>query len=252
MGAYNNLDTAVLGLMVGIEALRDFQETLRNGEGASIAYGAPLFQAPGDPVNAHIAHTDNVLLTQSGTFGASNSFVMTLNGVALSAIVYSTNNADMYTAIKAALVAALPATAVVTVVAGSYTINVYNPGYDITLTGATTGGSAVTSTPTYSNGSIFMGVAGFTQLSFRDSTGGYPADYQMNSAYFGQIWVYASKAVSSGSKAYVIYAPGATQGQFTDSASATYDIHALFRTSTTGPGLVIVELKGKQNPATSI
>ena len=92
-----------------------------------------------------------------------------------------------------------------------------------------------------------MGVTGFTQLSFRDSAGGYPTDYQMNSAYLGQIYVQTSLAVKSGQPAYVVMAPGATQGQFTNVSTNNFNIKAFFRSSTTGAGLAIVELKGKQN-----
>ena len=105
MGAYNNLDTAVLGLMVGIEALREFIETLRNADLVTIPYGAPVFQKVGDPVNAFLAHRDTVVLTQSVAFTATNVFTMVLDGVTLAAITWVTNSVDMYTAINALLVA---------------------------------------------------------------------------------------------------------------------------------------------------
>ena len=247
MGAYNELDVAIAGLRLGIESLADFIESFRSADVAgNIPYGVGVFMAVGGSPNGYLAHQDTVVLTQSGTFGASNVFTPTLNGVALGAVTYATNNADMYTAIKAEIVAALPA-AQVSVTAGSYLITIFNPGYDVTLTGSTAGGSAVTSTPTYSSSMIFMGVTSFDQVSYRDSTGGYPLDVAGNCSYMGQIWVNTSVAVNSGQAAYIIIAAGATQGQFTNVSTNNFVTKGVFRSNTTGAGLALVELRGKSN-----
>ena len=251
MGAYNNLDPAIAGLRLGIESLSDFIETFRSADPAAIMpYGVPVFMNPGDEPNGYLAHQDTAVITCSGSFtGSDTAIIVTLNGTPLASIGYAVSSATTGAAVRAAILAALSAISGTTCVFddSAHTFTIFTPGYDLTATLASSGG--VTATTAYSSSMIFMGVSVFDQVSYRDSTGGYPLDVSGNMTYFGLIWVNTSVAVKSGQDAYVILASGATQGKFTNVSTNNYACKAIFRSTTTGAGLVLIELRGKQNYA---
>jgi hypothetical protein len=243
LGAYGNLAENLLGMPYGIDPFD--AESPVCSELLGIDYGDPVVEYPGYEGLAYKPHTDTVTLTQSADFSASNSTVLTLNGVALDAVVYATSNANTQLLLKAAILVAIP-TAIVTI-STSRIIIVTTHGADITLTGVVTGGSAVTLTPAYSTVAVFAGIAMFMQISHKTYTGGYKLYDAMTIMRRGKIWAYASKAVNSDTKAYVIYAAGATQGQLTDSASSTLLTSGVFRKTITVAGNVLLEVLSHKN-----
>ena len=248
MGAYGNLDPAIAGLRLGIESLSDFIETFRSADAAGIAYGVGVFQNPGDEPNGYLAHQDTATLTLNGAFtGSDTAIVVTLNGVVLATISYAVGDANTGALVCAAILAAITtAGATATYNSSTHVFTVFTPGADLVVTLASNG---VTSATTYTSSMIFMGVSVFDQVSYKDTTGGYPKDSSGNMSYLGQIWVNASVAVKAGQDAYIILAPGATQGKFTNVSTNNFACKAIFRTTTTGAGLVLIELRGKQNYA---
>ncbi len=251
MSAYNYLDTMILGLMQGIEGVTDFIETLECGETNGISYGNPLFSFPGNTALAYNAHQDTAVITTSGAFTSNDTAVIvTLNGVALAGQAWATNDAALGALVVAVILAALPTGSTCVYAASAHTFTIKTAGADLTATLASSGG--VTATTAYSSSCLFMGIAGFTQKSLRTTAGGYTLSDAMNNAYLGFIPVYTAVAVTDGQTAYVIIAPGATQGQFTNvagSGPANFPTKAIFRGTTTGAGIVLIELRGKQNYA---
>ena len=254
MPAYGYLDETLLGLMTGIEGLTDFVETVECMEANGLAYGYPIFAYAGNLGLGWGAHTDTATITASGSFtGSDTAIIVTLNGVALSSIGYASSSLATGNAVAAAILAALIITnprATVAFNDSAHTFTIISPGIDVTATLASSGG--VTATTAYTSSAIFMGIAGFTQQSLRDTAGGYRQNQAMNSAFFGFIYVQTSVAVNDGQPAFVIYAPGATQGQFTNVPTNNMPTHAIFRTTLTGAGIAKLELRGKANLAGTI
>jgi hypothetical protein len=116
----------------------------------------------GQDLQVRLPRQDIVAVLQSAPLSAANSTVVTLNGLALTPVVYATSNTATMTAI-AALIAAQPNIASATF-DGSSTINIQaDQGFDVTATFVTSSGSAVTWTSTYSNDNVFYGVAIYIQ-----------------------------------------------------------------------------------------
>ena len=159
MGAYGFPDTALLGLVQSNEE-----------DVVSIPAGVDTFK-PGDLVFTYKG--DNVAypykqdvskLVFSGDLGASNSTVITVNGVAAAAVVYATSHLATMTAIINAVNGIVISGVTVKAVLDSSdsnnrTLLILTKGATATASGAVTGGSAVTITPTNGlNGAMFRGV----------------------------------------------------------------------------------------------
>jgi hypothetical protein len=162
----------------------------------------------GQDMQVRLPHQDQVAVLQSTALTAGNSTVVTLNGIALSAVPYATSNAATMTAI-AALIAAQPFIASATF-DGTATINIQaEQGFGVTATFVTSGGSAVTWTSTYSNDNVFYGVALYIQNKMnlygpQGSAGAapyYPGD-ACPVLTRGRVWVQPEAAVSSDGPVY--------------------------------------------------
>ena len=256
------MDTAILGLRLGIEGMQDFIETFRSAEIAQsvISYGYPIFQnsVSGDAVSGYTAHSDTITLTMSGAFTSGDiTSTPTVSGTALTGVTWASYGSDtlmgnkIAAEVQAALIALGSTLATCTYSTSTHAFTAFAPGLDFTFSLVCSNNT--TSTTVYSSQCLFMGVTTFDQVSYKSSTGGYPYDVAGNYAYMGQIWVYAAVAVQAGQSAYVIIQSGATQNQFTNVAGSTpnanYPTKGIFRSSTTGAGLVLLELRGKQNYA---
>lgn len=125
--------------------------------------GLGLAKIIGQDLQVRLPHQDIVTLGLSTALITANSTVVTLNGVALTPVVYATSNAATLTAL-AALIAAQPGIASATS-DGSANILVYaEQGFNIVATAVTTlGGSQPTWTSTYTNDNVFYGVSVYIQ-----------------------------------------------------------------------------------------
>jgi len=125
--------------------------------------GLGLAKVIGQDLQIRLPHQDLVAVVQSTALVTSNSTLVTLNGLALTPVVYATSNALTMTAI-AALIAAQPNIASATF-DGTATINIQaDQGFDVTVTFVTTLGSGQpTWTYTYSNDNVFYGVSIYIQ-----------------------------------------------------------------------------------------
>lgn len=178
-----------------------------------IPIGLGVAKVIGQDMQVRLPHVDIVAVTLSAPLSAANSTVVTLNGIALTPVVYATSNAVTLNAI-AALIAAQPFIASA-VSNGTDTITIYaQQGYAVSAVFITSSGSAVTWTSVYSNDNVFYGVAVYIQnkmnlLGPQGSAGGSP--YYIGDAVptmaRGQIWVYAETTVTSDSPVYWRIAP---------------------------------------------
>lgn len=125
--------------------------------------GLGVAKVIGQDLQVRLPRQDIVALVQSTVLVTSNSTVITLNGLALTPVVYATSNAATMTAI-AALIAAQP-NIFSAVYDGSSTINIVaDQGFDVTITAVTTAGSGQpTWAYNYSNDNVFYGVAVYIQ-----------------------------------------------------------------------------------------
>ena len=240
MSAYNDMDTAVLGLKYGIDS---DVETMRAV--AAVNFGAPVFAYAGNDVNAYNAAMGDMTIALDGDLVASNVYTITINGTA-TAVTYATSHLNTMNLMKAALEAAFSGMTVTVGGASNRTLTIQQKGanFDTVTAVVTLGAGQAAATITKSTAEIFHGVALYVNKSTVDATGGYIADESINVLSKGFVWVYASGAVNAGEKAYVIYQTSATRGQFTNSSSSTYPVNGYFRSNTSGAGLVLVELFG--------
>jgi len=210
MGAYNYMDTAILGLAQGILGVTDFFETINCQEPNGITYGYPIFSPSGNTGIGYNAHQTQAVITTSGAFTSSDTaIIVTLNGVALSSVAYSSSSAHTGSLVVVAILAALPTGSTCVFNDSAHTFTIYSPGQDLTATLASSGGVTATTAYTVGASDLFMGVAGFTQRSLRSTAGGYTQNDPMNSMYLGFIYVQCPIAVTDGQSAYVIVDPTA-------------------------------------------
>lgn len=175
----------------------------------SIFPGLGVAKVIGEDMQVRLPHQDIVAVTETGTLVSGNSTVVTLNGIALTPVVWATSNAATLTAI-AVLIAAqsLIASAVSN---GTDTITITaEQGYSVTATFVTTVGSVPSWASVYTNDNVFYGVAVYIQnkmnlLAFNQGSAG-PSPYVPGDPIpcidRGRIWVTVEDTVTSDSAVY--------------------------------------------------
>lgn len=253
MAEYGNIDQALAGLQYGTNARVDSaiaQEIIN--------FGAPVMGFDGDDGKCYNAHADLVTETLTGTFDASDTWSIVINGTTIS-VTFATTHTAMVTAMVAAInaSAALIALGIVAEKSTDQIILIKSKGLDLTVTSSTGGGSSVTTADVTTSWAKFLGVALFAQRGGRDYGAGMAASnpaasggtgwYDINSAVnimnFGRCWVPVDGTVNSLDEAYAIYAAGATQGKFTASSSNTKNINSYFITSKNTQNLAVLEIR---------
>lgn len=214
MTAYNDMSPGVAGLIV-----TQYPKIDSGIVQESMTPGTPVFGYTGSDKKIWKLKADVSKLVFSADLSASNSTVVTVNGVASAAVVYGTSHAATMTAIIAAIVAIPGAEAVLdSTDTNGRTILIRTKGATATCSGAVTGGSAVTVTPTNGLfGQKFLGVLGLGH-TVPTPLGGLGAYAQYDAApvvYDADIWAQAGSGVDSMDKAYVSSSTGvfATSGQ---------------------------------------
>lgn len=134
-----------------------------NSSQDNIFPGLGVAKVIGQDLQVRLPKQDIAALTQSTALVALNSTVVTLNGIALTPVVYATSNAATMTAI-AALIAAQDGIASATF-DGVDTINIQaTQGFAVSVSAVTTlGVSQPTWSVVYSNDNVFYGVAIYIQ-----------------------------------------------------------------------------------------
>jgi hypothetical protein len=175
----------------------------------TILMGLGVAKVIGADYQVRLPHQDIVTLTESTSLVTSNSTIVTLNGIALTPVVYATSNAATLTAI-ANLIAAQPGIATAVSDGTSVITITADQGFAVTATAVTTSGSGQpTWTPAYSNDNVFYGVALYIQnkqnlLGVTGSAG--PAPYfpgqPVSTLTRGRVWVTVENTVTSDSPVY--------------------------------------------------
>lgn len=174
-----------------------------------IPMGLGVAKVIGQDMQVRLPHQDIVVVQASTSLGASNSTVVTLNGIALAPVVYAVSNPATLTAI-AALIAAQDGIASA-VSDGTDTITITaSQGFAVTATFITSGGGAVTWTSTYTDDNVFYGVALYIQnkQNLLGAAGGSagPAPYIVGDPVpvltRGRVWVTTETTVTSDSPVY--------------------------------------------------
>lgn len=234
MTAYNNMTAKLAGLKQGLDSRVESRPAV-----AQIVYGVAVMGRLGD--NKVDAYRLDGKLVFDADFVASNSIVITVNGTAVTAVVFDTDQATTMTALKAQIEADIAGASVaLTDVAGdNRTLVVSIPGSDVVLTEAVTGGdSQATGTATQENNQVFVGVSLRTQKEYNGENY-YSVNEAVNIMKEGWITVEAAEAVNENGVVY-IKTSGADKGKF--GASGTEVVGAKFRETLGAAGLVDIIL----------
>jgi hypothetical protein len=227
MTAYGNIDSALAGLLVGDA------EVVSRVAGNECNFGMPAVVFSGDAEKVFQYVLDKSVLTFSADFVASNSIAVSVDGTAITPVVFDTNHATTF----AAVVAAINGLANVTATAGAgRSINISMDDHSaITVVAAVTlGASQATSSQVLScTGSVF-GV--FPRVQ---KVGGQFNQYDNTPIVReGEMWVMTADAVVANATAYLV----AASGVFTDDSSGNVTTGYVFRTATSGAALARVEI----------
>lgn len=244
----NELDVAINGQIAN---LQDSNIKTRNAQQA-IGFGKAVVVGTVGGTDVKNIFKNKVSVTYSADFIASNSMPMTVNGLAITPVVYATSHAATF----AALIAAIDALAGVSAVAGTgreILITVDDAASNITVSDyAVTGGvTQPTLTIAYTSTGVFEGVS--VLRHGQPVTVGGNDQYEINDAVNvmtrGCIWVYVVATVAYGDDAYAFNdkAYTANQGQFTNSSSGNLAVPSgKFRSAAAGttstPVLALLEL----------
>lgn len=174
-------------------------------------------------------------LTVSTNFVASNSTVVTINGVSTNAVVYGTSHAATATALLAAI-AGLSTVLSASKDSNGLVYTVILKDAVAAATAVTTGGVEPTWTIAYSGNSVFRGVA----LHIHNVGGKYAAKDAVSVLRRGIVWVKVSGAVAKDATAYVDL--GAADGSFTSTSTNNLATGGVFKSTTSGAGIAKVEI----------
>lgn len=245
MTAYNNMDIAFPGLLVGME-----NEIESAVAGEAIEFGHAVFGHADYEGVVWEAHQDQATMTLDADLVASNVITTTVNGTAVATTYDGTSHATTMTAHIAALNADATIAALgITFAAGSTNriIVATVRGLDITMTSVVTlGATRANASTAYTTWAKFMGIATHTHKSTVAMAAGasnYAQYDAVNVLSKGQIWVEAASTVDDKDAAYVVYLSGSTQEDITDVSTNNYDIGGYFRSSYSG-GFAILEVRG--------
>ena len=257
MPAYGAIDAAIDGLQWGSNPRIESAIAQE-----PIPFGVAVFGKDGVDNAVWKCHQDQVLATGSGALVTSNSIAISFTftpttgiyagiaqNITITPVVFATSDAATITAIIAAINANATVVAINAAVPGSLkgivspTATAFQWGIqadagDITALSAvvTLGAGQITYTYAYSEWKRFLGVSAFAQRGGRlygAGTSQYLQQDSVNILTLGEIWVPdGGVSVLNGQKAYVIVAPGATQGQFNSTSTApNFDPSCHWRTN---------------------
>lgn len=242
MGAYADMNPGVAGLIMTQYPKIDtgiVQETMTPG--------TPVFGYTGSDKKIWKLKADVSKLVFSGDLGASNSTIITVNGVASAAVGYGTSHAATIAAIVNAAKALTGVEAVLdSTDTNSRTILVRTKGATSVATGAVTGGSAVTVASTDGLfGQKFLGIlAKGDQVPTTQGGSGNFVQYDAAPVvYDAEIWAQAAAGLDSMEKAYV----SSSTGVF---ASSGQDVGVSCIVSRNSDGVAVVRVPSAPYPLT--
>lgn len=236
---YDTLDKAAAGLLYGADS-----KVVTGAAQAPIAFGAPVYASLGEENKVGPLVNDKSTLGFSADFSASNVVAGTVTIAGGTAVAYTVTYGTSHAATFAALVAALDAVPGIEVVASdatARTIALSANGLLLAVTGAVTGGTAVTVTVTAGTEMVLRGVAMRTQKASISGVSRYEVTDPANILIEGQIWVTTADTVIAHKRAYLN-----SSGVWTDEASGNTATPYYFRSNTSAAGLARIELDTTQ------
>jgi len=235
MAAYDYIDTAMNGLLYGLN--RKIEGGWACAEENGIEFGAPVFGYVGDEINAYNLHLDTGKIVYSTDFVSLNSTIVTVNGVATSAVVFDTDHITTIIALVAAIDALDGVSAILdSTDTNDRTILIQTKGIDATVSSVTTlGVGQPTTVITYGSSQVFLGVSILTQ----NSSGIYEQNDAVNVLTEGGLWVIAGVDVLANNKAYVYGTAGINFGKWYTSG---IELPVNYRSNTSASTLVRIEV----------
>lgn len=205
----------------------------------AIPFGYPVGAEAGNVNQVSTFAKDNCSLLYDADFVASNSIAVTVNGVAITPVVFLTDQATTL----ALLIAAINALPGVTAIAGgARTVLIeMDSGVAITVSTVVTGGvSQATGTPTYTSDNLFRGIALHIHKAPVNGLARYENTESVSVLRQGVAWSEVSVAVTADQDAYVDIA--AATAKFTNVSSGNLATGGKFRSTTAGAGIAKVEI----------
>lgn len=232
MGAYDEMDVAKAGYLVGIDHDID---TGCAKQAAGIEFGYPVFGYLGDSVSVYSFKKDVSKLVFDADFVSLNSIVVTVNGVASSAVVFATDHDTTAALVVAALNAMTGVEAVLdTADTDNRTFLIRTKGIACVSSAVVTlGASQATATPTATTGMVFLGIA----KSEQNDAGLYELNDAVNNVITGKVYGECGTAVNANAVGYV-----ADTGKF---ANAGVLLPVRFKSTLAAAGIAIVEIQGQ-------
>jgi len=251
MPEYGNIDPSFPGLKHGLDSR---VESKRVADAAGLNFGYPVFGYVGNEKDVFTYKQDQSQTVFDADFVTLNNIVATVNGVAVTAVVFDTDHDTTMTNLKEQILADIPgATVTLTDVAGdNRTIVIQIDGVNVVVTWAVTlGASQAGDTVTVSSTMVFKGISMYTALEAavkKDLAGNvleggalYPYKDAANIMIDGWIDGVIAVDVSANTAAYVV-ASGANQGKLTNVAGVALTGVTFEKSNTAAVGYATVRI----------
>lgn len=217
----------------------------------AIGVGRAVMRHQGKPdTSARLPKKNYETIAFSTDFVTGNSIVATVNGVALSAVVFATDHLTTITALATAIQNTVPVLTATVGGASNRSIFLTGNDVDITVTVATTGGAGQpTATYTYDTADYLLGIAMLSSVEQAMTTGVVDiADLTaVNILNKGRVWVVVEEAVTPASPVFIRHTDNGanTSGGFrasADTARAKEFTRLRYMSSASAGGLAVVEI----------
>lgn len=209
----------------------------------AIAFGRGVGAEAGVINSIRLPKKDNASLLYDADFVSLNSIAVSVNGVAITPVVFATDH-DVTAAALAAAINALDNVTCSLDAADTnnrtFLIERTDGAVIAVTTTVTLGASQATGTPTYSADDVFRGIALHTHKATVNGLNRYEQYEPVSVLRKGQAWVETGVAVTADETAYVD-ATGAI-GKFTNVSSGNMVTGGKFRSTVGVAGLAIVEI----------
>lgn len=224
-----------------------------NSSATAIPLGAGVVQGP-DDFTCRLPAANVALMTYSADFVSSNSITFVVNGVAITPVTFTSNQATTLAALVTAIDGLSIATGVtLTAVSGTdkITVTASDPSITLTISSVVTGGaSQATGTASYTTSDTFLGIAIQEHTVVQDYTTGAVNYAQFSTvpvAQIARVYVANEATVTNASPVYLRYLTngGNTPGGWradADTARAVQITQAKWVTSVTGAGIAVLNL----------
>jgi hypothetical protein len=232
MPEYDYIDKSIPGLVQGL----DYEIDGRFVAAEAINFGVAVFGYIGEDSKVGVYHLDVGKLVYDADLITGNNIDVTVNGQAITTVVWATSHLDTMNAIVAAIAGLTGVEAILDPADGTNrTILIRTKFADATVSSVVTGGaSQAGTTVTYHSGQVFLGASTFVQKT----PTGYELYDAVNVLRRGMVSVVPIADVKSLDKAYVDNA-GGDKGSW---SNAGLEINAKYLENATASGSTVLEI----------